>query len=122
MFVNVLLHSLLVTLGYGDVVVAEDYAQAVYYVGLWHVDDEGTVYAHKLWLWKIVFQRFHVHQAQHLFLRRAEVYLHVVFQSFDVEYVVKEDTNQLILALYVYEAVLRLCGCACCFLLQLVCL
>ena len=105
MGVEVLLHVFLVTVGNGDVVVAEDNTETIHKANLGHVHDVGAVRAHELRGGETLFYAFHIHQAENGLLVVLKVYLHVVFQTFDEQNVIVLYLDKLVLTLHKDETV-----------------
>ena len=56
----------------------------------------------------MLFERFKAHEGQNGVYLVFDIYLYIVFESFDVEYLVEVDLNQAVFAFYKYR--LRRCG------------
>ena len=100
-----MLNVFLVTVGNGDVVVAEDNTETVHKANLGHVHDVGTVRAHELRGRETLFYPLHVHQAENGLLVVLKIYLHVVFQTFDEQNVIVLYLDKLVLTLHEDETV-----------------
>ena len=100
-------HLILVVVGHGDVLVAEDDAQAVDRLHLGHVDDIAAVGAQELGVGEVVLQTLHGHERHHL-LTRLQVEAYVVLQSLDIENIVEVEAQQLVFALHKEETVLQM--------------
>ncbi len=103
--VNVLLHGILVAVGNGNELFAEDEPGPLDGGHHGHVDNIGAVDAQELRLGQIVLQLLHVHQA-HNALAVLQVEAHIVLQALDVENLVEGNADELVVALDEEEAVL----------------
>lgn len=104
MSVEIGLHFLLVVIGYGDIDIVENDAEAIDHLNLRHVNDIGTMGAQEFGLGQILVQLLHRHERHHT-LAILQIEAHIVFQTFDVEDVVETDALKLIIALDKHETI-----------------
>ena len=98
MYIEEVLHVILVVFGDGNVVLSEDNAKTIHKGCLRHVDDIRAMGTQELRPGQILLEFLHRHERHHL-LTVFQIDTHIVFQTLDKEDVIEIDTLQLVIGL-----------------------